>query len=89
MVAICWSQGAADLTRGAKGEAIWKHEPPHWMVTVMDLSELEDAGTPWVGPTVSLHGYAFAFVDRRESPQLEGCTLTCEDGELVVHESAT
>jgi len=89
MVALCWSQGAADLTRGAKGEAIWEHEQPRWMVTVMDLAELEEAGAPWVGPTVTLHGYAFAFIARPGSPQLEGCMLACEGGELVVYESAT
>ena len=85
LVAVAWSRGQADLKRGAVGEAVWEQEPPGWVVTVIDLAEVEKTGA-WSSPIVEMHGYRFSLRGKPESPQLEGCTLACEAGELVIHE---
>ena len=88
LVAVGWSQGQADLSRDATGRAVWVREPPGWSATVLDLVEVEEAAGAWSGAVFEMHGYIFSFSERAVPPQPGGCTLDCEGGKLVVHESA-
>lgn len=82
IVVVVWSQGNAELKRSAKGEALWTREPDEWLATVLDLEEVG----PWHTPVRRLHGFNFSLAGRPGSPDLEGCTLECVDGHLVIHE---
>jgi hypothetical protein len=88
VVSVSWEHGWADLHRGTAGEVIWDRPKPGWVAVVLDLAELEAAGVSWTRPVAELEGYSFSLNGKAEAPQLEGCTLTCEDGKLVVYEQA-
>lgn len=88
LVSVSWRIGAADLRRGSKGEALWEREPDGWLATVLDLTELEDAGVEPFAANFEAHGFGFLLTGRSESPLLDGCTLDAVDGKLVVYEDA-
>ena len=88
LVAIAWSRGQSDLSRGPNGEPVWVREPAGWLATVLDLAEVEDAGGPWPSPVVELHGYKFSLSAVALPPQFVGCTLGYDGAKLVVHETS-
>jgi hypothetical protein len=88
MVCVSWHSGQADLHRGANGEALWTREEARWIAGVLDAHELEEAGVEAPTPNMHVENLPFALVGRAEMPLLEGCTLTVEQGELVVLENA-
>jgi hypothetical protein len=83
LVVVVWSKGNAELKRADNGEAVWVREPDEWLTTVLDL---ENVGA-WHSPVRKLHGFNFSLSGRPGSPDLEGCTLECEGGHLVIHET--
>ena len=76
------------MRRGADGEAIWTRTSPKWVAGVLDAEELEKAGVEALVPSVHIGGLPFVLTGKAEAPLLEGCTLTVEEGELVVLEHA-
>lgn len=88
LVCVSWHSGDADLRRGAGGEAIWIRGAPKWVAGVLDAEELEKAGAEAPEPSAHIGEYSFVLTGKAEAPLLQGCTLTVENGKLVVLEHA-
>jgi len=88
-VAIFRDMTQADLTRGAKGEAVWtvEHPPDQWRCEVLALPEevLTMPGyEPW--PRLDVNGVAFA-IPGHELDDLDAIEIALVDGNLHVHVS--
>ena len=89
LVAVLWMDGQVDLRRTPDGRAVWDRETPCWKVTAIDLAPVAEAGGRPPQPNAQIAGYRFLLVGKSSNPQLDGCTLGCDGGELVVVEGAT
>lgn len=84
IVVVGWNSGSADLKRGSAGEVQWERGAPGWLVSILDVSELE----AWDLPVIELHGLNFSFFGRSGDPSLEEHSLEFEAGELLVKPAA-